>query len=98
MKSSARKSSAPSFTPPPVPTQDDIAAAAKLLWIEKGRPENCDTDIWLEAERRLHAPAARSNGGPAFRTSEASTGNTETAMEELDDLYPDSPGRGSTAL
>lgn len=34
-------------------THDDIAQEAQLLWRERGCPEGRDTEIWLEAERRM---------------------------------------------
>lgn len=94
MKSNSRKSLARAYAAAPTPTRDDIAAAAELLWIERGRPENQDEAIWLEAEQRLLHPSRPPVG---FRT-QAGTGNTETAMDELDDLYPGSGGDASTSL
>ena len=35
------------------PLHSDIAQCATELWIEYGRPEGRDVEIWLEAERRL---------------------------------------------
>jgi hypothetical protein len=94
MKSSSRKSLARAYAAAPSPTHDDISAAAQLLWIERGRPDNQDEEIWLEAERRLRQPTRPAAG---FRT-QAGTGNTETAMDELDDLYPGTGGDASTSL
>ena len=50
------------------PTHDDIARQAHHLWEERGCPDGCDTDIWLEAERRMKASgreenSAKRNGG-----------------------------------
>jgi hypothetical protein len=39
------------LTPPP--TREQIQALAHALWIDRGRPEGCDVEIWLEAERQL---------------------------------------------
>jgi hypothetical protein len=87
MKSSSRKSLRSSA---PAPTHEAISAAAELLWIERGRPENQDEAIWLEAERRLRPPAVvRSWSG---------SGNTETAMDELNALYPGGSGDATTSL
>jgi hypothetical protein len=36
-------------------THEAIAARAKELWDEQGRPQNCDNAIWLEAEAELLA-------------------------------------------
>jgi hypothetical protein len=94
MKSSARKSLARSYAATPTPTHNDISAAAQLLWIERGRPDNQDEAIWLEAEQRLRSRARPAGGLPA----QAGMGNTETAMDELDDLYPGTGGGASTSL
>ena len=32
---------------------EEIAARADMLWREKGCPQGCDEEIWLEAEREL---------------------------------------------
>jgi hypothetical protein len=37
----------------PAPLHSDISQCAADLWVEYGRPEGRDVDIWLEAERRL---------------------------------------------
>jgi hypothetical protein len=37
----------------PGPTHDQISDRAKALWEQKGRPENKDLEIWLEAEAQL---------------------------------------------
>ncbi len=80
------------------PTHEDISAAAQLLWIEKGRPEGQDDEIWLESERRLRfgLPAKRQAAGDPL--AGANVGNTETAMDDLDDLYPGSSQGASTSL
>jgi hypothetical protein len=88
MKSSSRKS--PGRSSAAAPTHEAVSAAAQLLWIERGRPDNQDEAIWLEAERRLRTPAAG-------RTWSGS-GNTESAMDELDDLYPGGSGDVRTSL
>lgn len=80
------------------PTHEDISAAAHLLWIEKGRPDGQDDEIWLEAERRLRLglPAQRVAAGDPL--AGANVGNTEQAMDDLDDLYPGSGGGATTSL
>ena len=94
MNSSARNSLGRASAADPSPTHEDISAAAQLLWIERGRPDYEDEAIWLEAERRLRHPARPAAG---FRTT-SSTGNTETAMDELDDLFPGRGGNATTSL
>jgi hypothetical protein len=46
-------SAAPSTIPTPPPTREQIQALAHAIWIDRGRPEGCDVEIWLEAERQL---------------------------------------------
>lgn len=38
-------------------TREQIAALAHAIWVDRGRPEGSDMDIWLEAERQLQAKA-----------------------------------------
>jgi len=38
-----------------VVTREAISTRAKELWLEQGCPENCDEEIWLEAEAELLA-------------------------------------------
>ena len=45
------------------PTEGDIQKAAYFLWQERGRPEGCDVETWLEAKETLRhrsAPALKS--------------------------------------
>src|SRR5687767_2479854 len=51
-KSSRLSPATPSSAPLP-PTQEQIAALAHAIWIDRGRPEGSDMDHWLEAERQL---------------------------------------------
>lgn len=44
---------------PLAPTQDQIAALAHAIWIDRGCPVGRDVDHWLEAERQLGGPAAK---------------------------------------
>ncbi len=37
------------------PHHEAISARAYHLWVVRGRPENCDRAIWLEAEGQLIA-------------------------------------------
>lgn len=41
--------------PAAAPSHETIAILARDLWEQEGRPQNRDTEIWLEAERRLSA-------------------------------------------
>jgi hypothetical protein len=37
------------------PTHERIVARAREIWLESGRPQNRDVEIWLEAEAELLA-------------------------------------------
>jgi hypothetical protein len=41
---------------PPPSIEDSVAARARQLWEQQGRPEGRDLDIWLQAERELQEP------------------------------------------
>ena len=47
---------------PKPPTHEDIALRAFTLWIDEGRPENCDEANWLDAEKQLSASKSTSPG------------------------------------
>lgn len=53
------RSTAPAGTPeisaPPPPTREQVQALAHAIWIDRGCPQGCDVEIWLEAERQLGA-------------------------------------------
>jgi hypothetical protein len=53
--------SLPKPTTPP-PTREQIAALAREIWEERGRPEGSDLDIWLEAERQLEGEGTPRRG------------------------------------
>jgi hypothetical protein len=49
----------------PNPTQEQIARRAYEIFEQRGRPEGCDLEHWLEAERQLRAqPQWRAEGRP----------------------------------
>ncbi len=50
---SINASLADSFTAMPRPSHPEIARCAAQLWEKRGRPNNCDEEIWLEAEQLL---------------------------------------------
>ena len=56
MKSS--KTNSPSRSLPP-PTPEQITQRAHRIWIESGRPDGRDREHWLEAERQLRDPSAK---------------------------------------
>jgi hypothetical protein len=42
-------------TKPPSPTHEAIAARARQLWEEAGRPAGRDEEFWLRAEQQLRS-------------------------------------------
>jgi Protein of unknown function (DUF2934) len=64
---------------PIAPAHAAIAATARTIWEESGRPEGRDTAIWLEAERRLR-------GGFDFgRPGDDARADTRALLGEPDD-------------
>lgn len=53
------------------PTQEAIAQQAHQLWHERGCPIDCDTEIWLEAERQLSGNSPRATARMASATERA---------------------------
>jgi len=47
---------------------DEIACLAYRLWEQRGRPQGCDLEFWLEAERQM-----RSSGQPSHEPVNAVT-------------------------
>lgn len=43
--------------PQPPPTNDQIAALAHAIWLDRGQPEGRDLEHWFEAERQLRGVA-----------------------------------------
>ncbi len=48
-----KKLSSVGAQPSPPPSNEQIAALAHALWIDRGRPEGRDLEHWFEAERQL---------------------------------------------
>ena len=73
--------------PPAPPTQEQIAALAHAIWIDRGCPEGRDLDNWFEAERQLRGevrnPAAADDipaDARALDPSAALQGRVERAL------------------
>jgi len=43
----------------PAPLHEAVAGRAYEMWVQQGRPENCDEANWLEAEGQLIAAQHR---------------------------------------
>jgi hypothetical protein len=82
------------------PTHREISNQAEELWRQKGCPENCDEEIWLEAERFLRNRPASAEArcaavvldNPNYRSVSGDV------MNELDGEYPSPSGRETTSL
>src|SRR5688572_18220652 len=61
------------------PSHDEIAAQARTLWEQRGRPADQDTDIWLEAERSLRD---RSTASAQTSTKISAPANDPVAQSE----------------
>jgi hypothetical protein len=85
----------------PIPTHEEITKHAEGLWLQKGRPESCDEQIWLEAERQLSgAPVIRKGKGDLAASLPLShlDLNTDEVMSELGELFPAPSGKETTSL
>jgi len=71
-----------------VPTHDEIAVRAKIIWEERGCIEGQDTEIWLEAEWQLYDAAEKRNKvfiepKTIFDEDHKSTHRVEKSLEEI---------------
>jgi hypothetical protein len=79
----------------PAPTHDDISAYARAHWEKSGRPVGRDTEIWLEAERRLRLGANED----ALADTRAILGESTGSIEDRLEPFGDSPAaRSATSL
>ena len=84
------------------PSHEEIATRAEALWRQKGCPQGCDEEIWLEAEgellrrRPLERDATdkmeRADPGLKFARIKGSL------MGELDERFPGVTGKETTSL
>ena len=61
------------------PTHDEISSEAQKLWQNRACPADCDTEIWLEAERKL-------TKDPAANTFAARTSAEAASESEVENL------------
>jgi len=88
--------------PSSAPSHDEIAARAAALWREKGSPQGCDEEIWLQAERELRNRAVLERderdaallADPRFAFDK----KDDDLMEELDAQFPDRAGDATSSL
>ena len=56
----------------PEPTREQVQVLAHAIWADRGCPEGCDVEIWLEAERQLGAKPRPLEPRAALADSETS--------------------------
>lgn len=87
-------------------TREQIAALAHAIWVDRGRPEGTDMDIWLEAERQLQAkatPQPVANHEIPADPSSAGNPDEDPALRpnidrQLDTMTPKREQRSPTSL
>jgi len=84
------------------PSHHEISIEAEVIWRNEGCPQERDTAIWLEAERRLtHGEGTLRTESVAATTSDPLAGisfRSDRLMGELNDLFPGQMGRETTSL
>ena len=103
MKPESPALSSPYLTVPrTVPTHEEIAVEAEVLWRQRGCPVGRDAEIWLEAERVLHhlpQLPKDENDQIALKDPLSRMGvDSDEVMEELEELFPGGNGDVSTSL
>jgi hypothetical protein len=104
MKSKTRSSTRTAeVIPGPVrrdPTHEEISTFARAHWERSGRPLGRDTEIWLEAERRLRSGARMDNADrDALADTRAMLGEPAGSIEERLEPFGDRGGdRSATSL
>jgi hypothetical protein len=69
------------------PTQEQIARRAYEIFTERGQPEGCDLEHWLEAEKQLRT------AGQAKSTAQTSASQTATTAP-MRAMQPAAPSNG----
>ena len=91
----SKKISAVSTTPKARPTNEQIAALAHAIWIDRGRPNGCDVEHWLEAERQLGGSAALQSDETRI---DPATSPAARIDRQLDRIVSPAPPRSATSL
>jgi len=79
------------------PTHEQITRRAYEIFIERGRPDGCDLEHWLEAEKQLRTAGQNKSTTAVTATSSAtSTPNaTSTPARSTQPAAPTSNGRST---
>ncbi|MGD1031805.1 MAG: DUF2934 domain-containing protein [Opitutaceae bacterium] len=84
------------------PSHEEIAIQSEALWRQKGCPQGCDEEIWLEAEGELlrRRPLERDATDKMERADLGLKFDriSDSLMGELDERFPETTGKETTAL
>lgn len=95
-KNASRSTAAAASRPKlPPPSQEQIAALAYAIWLDRGQPCGCDVEHWLEAERQLRGVAEPLVDGNRLDPDLAPAARIDREMERV--VSPP-PQRSATSL
>ncbi len=80
------------------PSHDEIVTPARILWQEKGCPQGCDDEIWLEAERGLVSASSNQRRLVSQKAYADEAENAHKVEAMLDDIGQSSDNRSATSL
>ena len=69
-----------------LPTPEEIAICAYLIWEKEGCPPGRDAAHWLQAEKQLHADCLHENGTAAKPARFKSTRPTKAVVTQFKQL------------
>lgn len=85
----------------PPPSREQIQALAHAIWKDRGCPQGCDMEIWLEAERQLCVKRSVAPGQPLGAEEESVDPDRSDAARidrELDRIVSPPEQRSPTSL
>lgn len=71
------------------PAHDEISQRARAIWEERGRPDGCDLEHWLDAERQLRQERESRQGGRQQKGGRRQ--DVDEAEKRLDGLIENKP-------
>jgi len=99
--SKAVSTPAESIPAQPQPTREQIQALAHAIWMDRGCPQGCDMEIWLEAERQLCVSRSTAPGAPLENIDESVDPDRSDAARihrEMDRIVSPPEQRSPTSL
>ena len=99
-KKDSRPIPPPAETGTPPPTREQIQALAHAIWTDRGYPQGCDVEIWLEAERQLGAVHATPPGqlAPEGESVDPDRSDAARVDQKLERIVTNPPPRSPTSL